>query len=98
MLETAMNTVEYEPTPGERRTARRFSTNHPASIYGKDSAEAICCTIIDISEHGARLIAQSPHRVPDRFVLKSIAGKLESEVVIVWRHGIEFAVRFVSTG
>lgn len=98
MLETAMDITKFDIVPVERRGKRRFSVNHPASIHAGESEDPICCTIVDINEKGARLIAQSPHRVPDRFVLKSIAGELEAEVTIVWRHGIEFAVRFARKG
>lgn len=85
---------EFAEGVTDRRASRRREIDHPAQICLPGNADSICCRLVDLSSDGARLTSQSPHRVPESFMLKSRSANLHHEATVVWRRGSELAVRF----
>ena len=83
---------------GERRKHQRVSINRVARIQTDSGATAASCecTVIDISDRGARLFVDHDD-VPDRFHLV-ISGDqvMRQECRVAWRLGGELGVEFVS--
>lgn len=85
---------------GERRKHQRLLTNRVARIQTDVAATTTSqeCTIIDISDRGARLFVNNSD-IPDRFCLVIVSDKVtRQECRVVWRLGGEVGVEFVSLG
>jgi hypothetical protein len=78
------------------RRAPRQSTNLPAWIdVGNDSSPQRC-TLVDVSEYGARLAGRDIERVPSEFtLLLSKTGRPRQRCSVVWKLNNEIGVKFV---
>jgi hypothetical protein len=54
------------------------------------------CTIRDQSDHGARLIMEHAITLPERFQLVNVSDGETREVRVVWRHGGQVGVEYLS--
>ena len=83
---------------GERRKHQRFSMERVARIQADVGATAASfeCTIIDISDRGARLFVNDD-QVPDRFDLIVFGDRpVRQDCRVAWRLGGELGVEFLS--
>jgi hypothetical protein len=81
----------YEKSRPDRRCARRWNVMWPATLVVED--QEFSCTILDLSEHGARI--ESPARLsgPSLATLESDRfGRLEGRVR--WTRGSGAGLRF----
>src|ERR1700719_4751403 len=78
----------------DKRRHRRAATAYPATIVHLDDQPLqIECTVIDLSQRGARL-SLDPTNVPNEFRLLIAANGLRRRCKIVWRRGKEVGVAF----
>jgi hypothetical protein len=58
------------------------------------------CTMLDVSEGGARLKLGSDLAVPEHFILllSKIDGRLKRHCLVAWRKEKQLGVRFVTAG
>jgi hypothetical protein len=81
----------------QRRTVRREARYSVGILYG-EAPVRVACTLIDISESGARLVLPSGMEVPDEFVLLlSANGRARRRCRVAWRGnrrqiGVEFVM------
>src|SRR5262245_25002815 len=81
---------------GNRRTHERHQINRVARIYADQAGITCECTIIDISEGGARLFVPDLE-LPERFFLQIFGDKqAREECKVAWRLGGEMGVQFVT--
>jgi c-di-GMP-binding flagellar brake protein YcgR len=79
-----------------RRRSIRFSTRCPAWIEFDDDTPPLRCTLLDVSEGGARISVAFPKRLPERFALI-----LEDDVAharrcrVVWRGDAEVGISYL---
>jgi hypothetical protein len=78
--------------PEQRRSPRR-AVRYPARIGADDGSEPRSCTLIDISQTGAKLLAEEAHQLPGEFVL--LLGGATRKCRIVWRSSEHVGVQFV---
>lgn len=78
----------------DKRKSRRRIIHHTASILlGAD--QVLPCSILDVSDVGARLESTEPDAVPDRFgLILSGNGRPRRECRVVWRDGQRIGVTF----
>jgi PilZ domain len=82
---------------GEKRGSVRRDARYSVWIaYGEDRT-LVPCTLLDVSQSGARLMLPGNEDVPDNFVLLlSEHGRARPQCRVAWRHkdkvGVEFAV------
>ena len=78
----------------ERRTSPRTRFNR-AGLVQNDDIGTRSCTIVDLSEGGARIVSDTD--LPIRFVLtmKTDAGERRKSCRLVWRLHQEFGVQFL---
>jgi hypothetical protein len=83
------------------RVQRRKSQRRPVSLSGLVMAERggplLCqCTMVDVSEGGARLKVEHPTQIPDLFTLVLSRGARTSRRCQVrWRSATEVGVQFI---
>lgn len=78
----------------EKRKARRRTIHHTASIL-LEADQVLSCTLLDVSDSGARLQPERPDAVPDRFeLLLSENGAPRRECRVIWREGKQVGVSF----
>jgi hypothetical protein len=81
-----------KPKHYEREVRR---TRH-ISAWIKVEGRALCeCQVLDISANGAKIIAELPAAVPDRFELAFLEGSKSRVSDVVWRRAKMLGVRFV---
>lgn len=79
----------------ERRLHPREPTNLRArAFYGQGLTLWADCTILDLSQGGARLQISSIYPLPPRFVLLQLLGGMVYDVRIRWRRGDMTGVAF----
>jgi hypothetical protein len=80
----------------EQRRSPRHSTNCRAWIEFDDHTPPLNCTLVDISEGGARIEVASPHRLPEEFslVLTEDAGNVR-RCRIIWRADNEIGISYL---
>jgi len=86
------------PMFGERRQHQRVAIKRVARIEAQigGTQSARDCTVINLSENGARLFVEDSD-IPDNFSLLIIAeNTTRHECKVVWRLGGELGVEFVS--
>jgi len=76
-----------------KKTRRHF--RYTAKILVDRKGPPRACLISDISEGGARLLLETDHELPDRFVLLLTAkGDARRRCRVVWRHETTVGVAF----
>jgi hypothetical protein len=76
-----------------RRRSERFAYHGRAKIHFGVGTLPRDCTVIDISDGGARVIAENLE-VPELFTIVFAAGE-SRECRLTWRIGCEFGAEFV---
>jgi len=80
----------------ERRRAMRHETRCPAWIEFDDDIAPRNCTLVDVSEGGARLELVTPEDLPPEFSLVLIEDASHvRRCRVAWRNGQEVGVRYV---
>ncbi len=82
------------PQIDERRSRRRLLKS--ATICFNARHSTLPCTVRDMSEGGARLLAQGSINVPDTFELHIDLDGIWVACEVVWRRQSEVGVRFTS--
>ncbi len=78
----------------DKRKSRRRIIHHTASIL-LEADQILPCSILDVSDTGARLEPAKPDSVPDYFgLLLSENGLPRRECRVVWREGPQIGVIF----
>jgi hypothetical protein len=80
----------------ELRKTRRKAFHLSAKIYAKGAKAPRECTVENISETGAKLVAVSDGEpLPDEFMLLLTGdGRLRRRCRVVWRDGLAVGVQF----
>lgn len=78
----------------KRRSPRRRIFKGAWAAFN-DRHCSIPCTVRDISETGARLLAEGTVNVPDTFELIVDLDGTEANCEVVWRKGKEIGVKFI---
>jgi len=82
----------------DRRAGRRQDLRYAARIESLTDGAEIPCTLLDVSQTGARLVAREPEQVPDEFLLRLAVGRQAlRHCAVVWRDGANIGVRFIVT-
>lgn len=80
----------------DRRGGRRQDLRYAARIERLADGAEIPCTLLDVSQTGARLMAREPEGVPDEFLLRLAVGRQAlRRCAVVWRDGASMGVRFI---
>ena len=80
----------------EQRRAIRESVDFPAWIAIGKGAVTLPCTVLDVSEHGARIELASPGGVPDDFCLfLTRDGSRQRRCRVVWRSDAQIGVSYM---
>lgn len=80
----------------DRRSGRRQDLRYAARIESLTDGTEIPCTLVDVSQTGARLLAREPEQVPDEFLLRLAVGRQAlRHCAVVWRDGASIGVRFI---
>jgi hypothetical protein len=80
----------------DRRGGRRQDLRYAARIERLADGAEIPCTLVDVSQTGARLMAREPEGVPDEFLLRLAVGRqAQRRCAVVWRDGASMGVRFI---
>jgi len=88
---------------GESRRASRvrFEHRYPVNLMGVDGTWRLSCTLIDISQSGAKLELEGSAKVlqaKEFFLLLSSIGLAFRRCELVWIDGVQVGVRFVAKG
>jgi hypothetical protein len=79
----------------ELRKKKRRHFHYNAKIVVDAKGTLLSCSIIDISEHGARLVLENDREPPEHFVLLLTAsGDTRRHCRVVWRNGTTVGVAF----
>ena len=84
------------------KSKKRISRESPRARYlpalvNIHGQERIECRLLDISRGGAKLSAEAPSAIPDRFDLAFAESARARPCRVVWRRGKLLGVRFVTT-
>ena len=77
----------------QRRKSLRKAVGLPASLTTTDGLHIASCTVLDISDGGARLKLDEPTTVPDSLTLR-LYGRAFRHCAVRWRSGREVGVQF----
>jgi PilZ domain len=77
----------------ERKDPRR-TVHYPAHIHARDGTPPHRCTLFDVSQKGAKLIAQTIDDIPSEFVL--LLGGAYRKCRVVWRKERQMGVQFIT--
>ena len=81
---------------GELRRKRRQTLRYSANILLNQQGGTRACSILDISESGARLSTDDEAELPDQFILLlDKTGNARRICRLVWREGTKVGVKFV---
>lgn len=79
-----------------RRGGRRQDLRYSARIENLADGVETACTILDVSQTGARLIARDPDQIGEEFLLRLAVGRqAQRHCEVVWRDGATMGVRFL---
>jgi hypothetical protein len=78
----------------EKRVASRNRIVRNGKIVFANFKMILDCTMRDISDTGAKVIAMQPAQVPDQFRLILITDQVMRDAKVVWRRGREIGVEF----
>ncbi len=82
----------------DRRSGRRQDLRYAARIESLADGAEFPCTLIDISQTGARLATRDVSAIPDEFLLRLALGRQAlRHCAVVWRDGSSLGVRFIVT-
>ena len=76
-----------------RRSARR-NINAQAVIRLSGGFAARPCTVLDLSDTGARLVVERPQEIPNEFTLMLSRRSEGRTARVKWRRGTQFGVEF----
>ena len=80
----------------EHRRKDRKSVSYDARLFVDETGQTDPCHIVDISDHGARLLVPNSQAAPERFTLLiSQDGRVYRHCEVVWRSDGQLGVRFV---
>lgn len=80
---------------GRKSRSARRRTNQPAWMTVDGGFAARQCTVIDISEGGARLRVEDPHFVKPHFQLKFDRASPGRTCKVAWKKGDVIGIKFV---
>ena len=88
--------------PTERRQCVRLGITYPALIELGGAVPLQPCSVLDVSQGGARIRLETKEPVPDRFcLLFTSTGSVRRACYVVWRQecylGVAFSGRFDRT-
>jgi PilZ domain-containing protein len=80
----------------DQRRSQRYPTNCRAWIEFDDHTPPLNCTLVDISDGGARIQVAAPHRLPEEFslILTEDAGHVR-RCRIIWRADDEIGISYL---
>jgi hypothetical protein len=80
----------------DQRRSQRYPTNCRAWIEFDDHTPPLNCTLVDISDGGARIEVAAPHRLPEEFslILTEDAGHVR-RCRIIWRADNEIGISYL---
>jgi hypothetical protein len=77
---------------------RRFGKRWPTAMSGlvvlNDAAPPLPCTVLDMSDDGARISFPQPVQIPSKFEL-GIGTGFVAFARVVWSHGNEHGLMFI---
>jgi PilZ domain len=80
----------------EQRRSLRESVHFPAWIAGDADRQWHACTVLDVSDGGARIMMSSPTRVPKEFwLILARDGTRRRRCQIAWRSDDQLGVSYV---
>jgi len=80
----------------EHRRSLRQPVQFPAWIDFGNGSEQRECTVLDVSDGGARLMVAAPALLPKEFwLLLTRSGVRRRRCKIVWRSDVEIGVRYL---
>ena len=82
-----------EPAAEKRSTSRKRIARNGKIVF-PNFAAILDCTMRDVSDTGAKLIAVNAAAVPDKFALVLITDQVMRDAKVVWRRGNEIGVEF----
>ena len=81
------------PTRRDRRKNFRVEWNLPATIYDVDRHLERPCTLVNLSNGGAKIAGVRAHTIPEEFRLRTPLGDRRS-CRVIWRTEDELGVEF----
>ncbi|MBD2745904.1 PilZ domain-containing protein [Microvirga sp. BT688] len=78
----------------ERRASIRFPTHLEGWIVGKPPHQPVQCTVLDLSDGGARLTVPAPADIPVEFELKIPDHGALASAKLIWASGDNYGVAF----
>jgi PilZ domain len=86
------------PNRGQRRKSPRRTVHLTALIMAERGGPLLCqCTMIDVSEGGARLKLEDPAKIPEFFrLVLSRGARIHRSCQVRWRSETEIGVQFRS--
>jgi hypothetical protein len=88
--------IDSSPDGADRRSHPRYRDRSP--VYVGDGAIARKCSLIDVSEGGARVFVGRGAELPLGIVLVDPRTGLSHHAALVWRTETEAGVRFLKVG
>ena len=80
----------------DQRRAKREYVDFPAWIDIDDGSQPRCCTVLDVSESGARITTASPGKLPNEFWLLLTENRTRRRRCrMVWRNETQFGVQYL---
>jgi hypothetical protein len=82
----------------DKRKSRRQPLDRRAWLHAEENGALIVeCTIINMSETGAKLVLKGAADLPEQFILRlSADGRVARKCRIAWESGSEMGVQFVA--
>ena len=88
--------ARFKRTFIEQRQSIREQVKFPAWIDFGDGSQPRDCTVLDVSEDGARIIVSSPAELPKEFWLVLSADRMRRrQCRIVWSSDTQVGVRYL---
>jgi len=79
-----------------RKASERSKQLKKVQVIFNNGICTIDAVLRNVSEEGARIEVDSPHEIPDKFLLKFTSDYKTRQCLIVWRDGKSIGLRFVS--
>jgi hypothetical protein len=87
--------VDWKHAMQERRKEQRTRALKTARIVYNNRFSVLDCAVRNLSSHGAQVLVQSPHGIPDTFQLELDAGASIRDCKVIWRQERKIGVEFV---
>jgi hypothetical protein len=91
-----MSQAQIQRTELARRT-RRKRVLMQSVIADVSGSHLFDCTILDVSDEGARIRLSAKYELPKIYYLINVPARLAYEAVTVWRNSTQVGVRFAKT-